>query len=184
MKDFYLNLMLEGALEELNVDNQFSRFGKPSKNDKEANFADYQNASENGFGMKPVVAGMASIQLFTLGSDKVEVYATIHEELVGGTQSIVRDYVQKFPQVYYTYVYEEYQGGGIGYKMHELILKHSGGIVSDTTLTDASLATLMKLGKNYNMCIYSSQKQLIPFDQNLLKQDKGALIVVSLKPLI
>jgi hypothetical protein len=176
--------MFEGVLDELNIDNQFSRFGKPSDNDKDVNYDDYKNAKDNGSNKKHVVWANSLIQLFTLGNNKVEVYATIHNEIIGGTQSIIRDYVQKFPQVYYTYVYTEHQGVGIGYKMHELILKHSGGIISDSTLTDASLATMIKLGNNYNMCLYTSKKQLIKFDKNLLKQDKGALIVVSLKNLI
>jgi GNAT superfamily N-acetyltransferase len=180
----FINIINDSFIRELNVDNQFDRFGNPSESDKEDNLADYQHASEHGFGNRPVHAGGASIQLFHMGNDKVEVYATVHNELVGGTQSVVRGYVKKFPQVYYTYVYKDYQGNGIGYKMHELILNYSGGIISDSTLTNGSLATMMKLGSNHNICLYTSQKKLVPFDQNLLKQDKGSLIVVSLKPLI
>jgi hypothetical protein len=187
MKKYYYHLIKESAiksLDELNIDNQFLRFGSPSKSDTDINKEEYRMAIQEGKLLKKIKQGDYVLSLYKTDSRNYDGFITYGEELIGVTQAVNRGYVKNFPQIYYGYVLKEHQGKGLGVTLRQMFVDVIGGVISDSTLTDASLATMIKLGKSNNICIYLSTKEIVPFNLETLKKDEGAVIVVSKTPLI
>jgi hypothetical protein len=195
----YIDLMRDSfkhrqVIDELVIDNKFLNFGTPDKQSHSDNIADFKHAMKDGKLLKRINHGDYTINLYKVDDKHYDAFALFDKQLIGSLLSADRGYVKNFPQVYYTYVLEKtlsndgseikHQGKGLGYLMHKLLLDAVGGIVSDATLTDASLATIKKLGKANHMSVFTSERKLVPYDEALLAADKDAVIVVSKVTLI
>ena len=69
-------------------------------------------------------------------------------------------------------------------KLRQLLIDTLGGIVGDLNISDGAIAVFKKLGAANNIYLYTSDRKIVPFNDQLGEKDKGALIVVSKEPLI
>jgi GNAT superfamily N-acetyltransferase len=185
MKEFYLNLIIEGANKALNeYTKKNSPFDTPDEEGARDNLEDYRRAVKEGKLLKRISVENYTLMLYQMDSKSYDGFILFGKELVGSLLSTNRGYVKNFPQIYYGYVLKAHQGHGLNTKLRQLIIDTVGGIVSDLTISDAAIAVFKKLGAANNISLYLSNKKIVPFDEKLAEHDKGALIVVSKKPLI
>jgi hypothetical protein len=110
---------------------------------------------------------------------------------LGCSSPELTDYPE-FPRIQVVYVYDEHQGKGYGIAMYESTLDMFGGIVSDSTLSKASLGIWKKLSLKYPVYQYvfdyshpgNSKRKMVPIkDLDKHLDSTNEPFVMSKKPL-
>lgn len=185
MKDFYLKLIRESAANTIyEYERKNSSFDVPDEESIQNNLADYQRAVKEGKLLKRIKIDNYTLLLYKMDSKSYDGFILYGNEVVGSVLSTNRGYVKNFPQIYFGYVLRAHQGHGLNTKLRQLLIDTVGGIVGDLNISDAAIAVFKKLGAVNNIYLYTSDKKIIPYNEQLGEKDKGALIVISKKPLI
>jgi hypothetical protein len=161
-----------------------SSFDEPNEEDIKNNLEDYKRAVSEGTLLKRVEVDGYTLLLYKMDSISYDGFILLGKELVGSVLSSNRKYVKNFPQIYFGYVLKQHQGKRLNMKLRQLMIDTLGGIVGDLTLSDSAIAVFKKLGSVNNIYLYTPDKKIVPFDDNLGEQDPNTLIVVSKNPLI
>ena len=185
MKDFYLKLILEGADITIHeYERKNSSFDVPDEESVRNNLADYHRAVKEGKLLKRIKIDDYALLLYKMDSKSYDGFILYGNEVVGSVLSTNRGYVKNFPQIYFGYVLKAHQGRGLNTKLRQLLIDTLGGIVGDLNISDGAIAVFKKLGAANNIYLYTSDRKIVPFNDQLGEKDKGALIVVSKEPLI
>lgn len=173
------------ALQEMKIDDKFSSFGEISEDElKELQYLlDLRRKGKMGW--KKVAEEKYKdyvIELFNK-KDMFEVFATMNNQIVGQTEAQKRPHkgVESYPQVHFTFVHKDYQGQGLGFEMHRMLVDNVGGITSDFTLTTGSYKMLKGMSnKGYNIAIYDEYGKIVPFiDDEQALGNRNRMFVIT-----
>jgi predicted acetyltransferase len=167
-------------LNEIEIDSRFESFGNISTKDlkptldnirlswkklKEESFKDYK------------------IELYN-NKKNYELYVLdLQDNIIGQLVAQKRPFkgLERYPQVYFVFVSKPYQGQGIGYVMHSIMIETLCGIFSDLTLTQGSFNIFKKLMKHYKGYIYNKDTQLVSFqnDSDVLNNKNNLIVILK-----
>jgi GNAT superfamily N-acetyltransferase len=112
----------------------------------------YQNVQRHGSLVSSKQFGDYTLELWKNKNNRA-LFALKDGQIVGFLGAVRLEYF-RFPKVISVYVYDEYQGKGIGKAMYDFMIDTVGGLVSDKSLTGeegkGSFQMWQKLAKDYN----------------------------------
>jgi GNAT superfamily N-acetyltransferase len=174
MKNKIINLFCESTLTEMPVfKDEHTDLGKQEKMEVITN--DRYIHTKNKFKLIKKISGHPTYEMY-MWEDFLRLFILENKKPIGFMGVIMSDFNYDIGPIYTArissvYVFEDYQGRGLGYNMYKMIIEKIGTLMSDDTLTGSegggSFRMWQKLSEEYNVYVYDTSQDTLTKISNI-----------------